>query len=221
MSHANRLPTFRFALSLFTLSLVACGLLFARVLSSDSMRYVFLTWNLILATIPLGWLLVRRVRRYGWSGWAQIVLTIVWVLFLPNSFYLITDFIHVRATYEASLFFDVMLIMTFVLAGLIMGFTSLYMVHSELKKRTDPRIAWEFVTVVLYICSFAIYLGRFSRWNTWDILLKPAGLLFDVSDRVVNPAAHASTYITTLICFAVLMSTYWVIYEAGELIRRK
>lgn len=214
------LKPYRFIASLAVLSLIGIGLLTIRINVSDSMRYVFLVWNLVLAAIPvlLAWWLVIRVRAHGWLKWQQLLLTLVWILFLPNSFYLITDFIHLRATFEASLLYDIVMLMCFVLAGLALGMTSIYMVQRELMRRLSTYQVWSIVGLVLLASSFAITLGRFTRWNSWDILLKPAGLLFDVSDRVVNPNAHGETYLVTATFFILLSAVYWVVWEASRLI---
>lgn len=213
-----------FLTALALLSAVSVGLLSFRILSSDSMRYVFLFWNLVLAAIPLAlaWWLLIRVRKYGWLKWQQIGLSFLWLIFLPNSFYLITDLIHLRPNFEADLLFDIVLLMSFIVTGLILGFVGVYMLHRELDARlTRPLYGYGIIGVVLLAVSFAVCLGRYTRWNTWDILLQPAGLLFDVSDRVINPSSHLQTYQTTFILFLLLFATYAVIYEGARLLRAK
>lgn len=198
-------------------------LLMIRVSASDSARYIFLLWNLVLAVIPvlLAWWLVVRVRQFGWFKWQQMLLSLVWLSFLPNSFYLVTDFIHLRTTNEASLFFDVIMLASFVVNGLMLGYIAIYLVHSELIRRFSESSSYKIVGIIFLLCSFATYLGRFTRWNTWDILLQPAGLIFDVSDRVINPGQHAETYLATGILFVFLSSVYVVIWEATRLISNK
>lgn len=216
-------PPYRLVAALGLSCSVSIGLLVARVIASDSQRYTFLIWNLALAAVPLllGWWLVQRIEEYGWFKWQQVILTAAWLSFLPNSFYIITDFIHLRETYEASLMFDVVLLLSFALNGLILGFISLYLVHAQLIKRFHPKTAYLVVAIILLACSFAAYLGRYTRWNSWDVLLRPAGLLFDVSDRFINPAAHQETYLVTLLMFGLLMSLYAVIWESARLLRQK
>jgi uncharacterized membrane protein len=145
----------------------------------------------------------------------------VWALFLPNSFYIITDLIHLRPNYEATLLFDITMLMGFISAGLVFGFLSVYLVHGELSKRLNGTRAYGLVGLLFLAISFAIYLGRFTRWNTWDVLLRPAGLLFDVSDRFIRPDVHTQTYQTTIILFLVLFSLYGVIWESTRLLARK
>lgn len=212
---------YRLVASLAFLVLVCIGLLGTRVIFSDSLRYSFLFWNLFLAISPvlIAWWLVVRIREHGWLRWQQILLTSAWVLFLPNSFYIITDLIHLRANYEADLLFDIVLITNFIVAGLLFGFISTYLVHMEIVKRVRERWAYGLIAVLFLAVSFAVYLGRYTRWNTWDIILRPAGLLFDVSDRFINANAHSQTYQATLVLFLLLISSYAVVYELARLLR--
>lgn len=207
--------------SLAASCLVSLILLMARVVATDSMRYVFLIWNLVLAIIPLVlavWL-VSRIKTHGWLRWQQIVLTGLWLVFLPNSFYLITDFVHLAQTHEVNVYFDTALITSFVFNGLATGYLSVYLIHKELTKRFSEKNALILVSLIFLLCSFAIYLGRFTRWNTWDILLRPAGLLFDVSDRFVNPSLHFDSYLASSSLFLVLLSVYLVIWQATNTIK--
>jgi len=216
-------PLYRFTTAIGLSCAVSVGLLAIRIEASDSMRYSFLLWNLVLAAIPalLAWWLVLRIDEFGWLKWKQILLTIVWLSFLPNSFYLITDFVHIRETYEASLIFDIVMMTSFVFNGIIFGFLALYLVHLRLIKRFKPKWALGIVLLIIWACSFAAYLGRYTRWNSWDIVLRPAGLLFDVSDRFINPSAHEQTYMITVLFFALLASLYLVVWEGAQLVRRK
>lgn len=213
----------RLLVSIGLLAAVAMGLLLFRLLVSDSLRFVFLGWNLALAALaPLlaAWL-VGRIRQLGWWGWQQVLLAVLWLSFLPNSFYIITDLVHIRPTYEMPLMYDIVMLSSFMLSGLVLGYQSLYLVHNLLLSKLKPSRAYQVVGLVLLLCSFAMYLGRYGRWNSWDIVMNPAGLVFDVSDRFVNPAAHEQTYLLTLTVFALLFSLYGVIFEAANWLRRK
>jgi uncharacterized membrane protein len=213
----------RFIASLLVLPVISVFLLVVRAMASDSSRYLFLPWNLFLAAVPLllAWWLVWRVRVFGWLMWQQVLLTLGWLAFLPNSFYLMTDFIHLRPNHEADLLFDIVLLTSFMLSGLILGVISVYMVHVEIRKRLSERYSYGVIGLVFLACSFAICLGRYTRWNTWDILLQPAGLLFDVSDRLINPGLHAQTYQTTVTLFLVLFGAYVALWEGARLLRRQ
>lgn len=143
----------------------------------------------------------------------NLALTFLWLAFLPNSFYIVTDFIHLHATGEVGLLYDIVMLSSFIFNGFVVGFMSLYMVHRELLLRVRRRDAHAVMGSVLLVCSFAIYLGRYMRWNTWDVLVNPAGILFDVSDYLINPAAKPQVFVTTITFFALLGSMYIVSWQ--------
>src|SRR3982751_3112839 len=87
----------RFLLSLGLLSAAALLLLALRVLLSGSSRYWFVPGNLALAWISLifAWLLTKELKKRRWLSWQNLVLTFLWLVFLPNTWYVLTDFVHV------------------------------------------------------------------------------------------------------------------------------
>jgi len=201
------------ALALSTL--VSVGLyLYADLFKSGS-YYFYLDWNLFLAMLPLLFasLLVRLLRQQAWSSWPGIGLSVLWLGFLPNSFYMVTDYIHLPEVGNADLLFYVVLFTSFIATGLFFGFASLVMVHRELRRRLPAPSARRVVGLVLLLCSFAIYLGRDLRWNTWDVVFNPGGLLFDISERFLNPQGYGNMIETTLLFMVLLSSMYFVIWS--------
>ncbi len=194
-----------------------------RSAESQTDRYWFLVWNLFLAWLPLlfAWGLVKRLQTSAWLSWQNVGLSLLWLGFLPNSFYLTTDLIHLHETGEVSLLYDIVMFCSFIFNAHILGFMSLYLVHRELVRRFAYWKAYLGIAGVLLACGFAIHLGRSLRWNSWDVLINPAGILFDLSDRVVNPAAHPQSFVTTVTFFLLLMSTYAVIWELSQALESK
>lgn len=141
------------------------------------------------------------------------------MVFLPNSFYLLSDLIHLQSSGEVSLLYDTALIASFVINGLMLGFLSLYIVHKIAKRYIGSPAAYVFAQFVLLLCGFAIYLGRYLRWNTWDVVMHPVGLVFDVSDRIINPGTHVYTFVVTGVFYVLLGSTYAVLYRLAEIAR--
>ena len=184
-------------------------------MASGTFRYWFLAWNLFLAWLPVlfAWIFRRNLNLKRLLHWSNIVLLVLWLGFLPNSFYILSDFIHLSSTYEVNLLYDVVLFASFAINGLILGMMALYMVHAALVQKVRLRYAHGFIALVLLLCSFAIYLGRYLRWNTWDVLVNPAGLLFDVSDRIINPGSYPRTFTTTFTFFVLLGSLYYLVWE--------
>lgn len=216
LSHTTRL-----GIALLGLSVVSGGLFLAGAQSNHSMAFAYLLWNLFLAWLPLMaalWL-HKILKHHLWSSWPALILSFLWIGFLPNSFYMISDFIHIQDAPRVDLLFDVVMFSSFIFNGVILGFLSLYIIHLNLLQRLSRR--WTHITIgfVLFLCSFAIYLGRDLRWNTWDILVNPGGILFDVSDRLIHPITYSQTYTTTGIFFALLGSLYVFAWQLVRAIR--
>lgn len=200
---------------------VALILFFLRSVESQTDRYWFMVWNLFLGWLPLlfAWILAKNLSTWSIRSLKSLGLILLWLGFLPNSFYMISDLIHLHPTGEVSLLYDIVMFMSFIFNGLIAGFMSIYIIHNQLLKRLSIQASHLIIGGVILACSFAIYLGRNLRWNTWDVLVNPDGILFDVSDRVINPAAHPDTIITTLLFFLLLGSMYFVVWSLGGLLR--
>ncbi len=193
-------------------SLVSISFYIVEALGRHDGSYWYLVWNLFLAWLPLllaTWLMIM-LPSYGWNSWPAIILTLAWLGFLPNSFYLISDFIHLAIISSGNVLYDAVMILSFALNGLLLGFLSLYIVHRQLLRRLAARSAHMVVAAVLLLTSFAMYLGRDLRWNSWDVLTNPGGILFDVSDRILHPFAHPATFTTTLMFFVLLGGIYVV-----------
>ena len=202
---------------------VSLLLFMARALDAGNLRSWFLLWNLALGWLPLlfAWLLVKRLKVSLWQSWGNVGLTLLWFGFLPNSFYLASDLIHLSVTGEVSLLYDVVLFFSCIFNSYTAGFFSVLLVHRALATRISKRSAYLFINLVLLLCSFAIYLGRYLRWNTWDVLINPAGLLFDVSDRIINPSAHPQAFTTTITFFVLIASMYGVVWQVFEVLTRQ
>ncbi|HSX08062.1 MAG TPA: DUF1361 domain-containing protein, partial [Candidatus Saccharimonadales bacterium] len=122
----------------------------------------------------------------------------------------LSDFIHLTEVPSGALLYNSVMFASFIFCGTIVGFLSLHMVHTQLRKRLPRRQTLTVLALVLLACSFAVYLGRNLRWNSWDILVNPAGLLFDVSDRVLHPQSHPQTFSITFSFFVFLVTFYAV-----------
>ena len=209
--------------SLAGMTAVSLILLAIQIYRSHSAAHAYLIWNLFLAWLPvvLSALLVRLLATKLWSHWLPVVVTVAWLMLLPNSFYMISDYVHIQDMSSNDLLFGVVVFTAFIFTAAALGFASLYTVHSELRRRLGHRLSTGMVAVILFACSFAIYLGRDLRWNSWDILLNPAGILFDVSDRILHPLGHPGTLSTTLSFFILLGSLYAVGWQLGEATRHE
>ena len=199
-----RRPSTTFILAL--LSGLCMALLLGRMGILWSWGYVFLLWNLFLAWIPLWTVQFCRNawqnQRIGKGG--LLAGLAVWLLFFPNAPYLITDLMHLRGTPDATLWFDGLLIFSFALSGLLTGLYSLLWVQRLVTRAWGAVWAWVGVPVCLVLAGYGVYLGRFGRWNSWDIVSNPLGLVRYIARSFFNPLAIQ----TTLSFSLLLLLTY-------------
>lgn len=223
MKRRHLTPRERVVASLGGLTAVSVGFFVVGAVANRSLQFDYLLWNLFLAWLPLVLVvfLIRNLRRHLWSSWQPLVLTLLWLLLLPNSFYMISDFVHIQDVVRESLLYDVVMFTSFIFTAALLGFSSLYMVHSQLRQRLSQHISSTLVGSILLLCSFAIYLGRDLRWNSWDVLVNPAGILFDISDHLIHPFQHGDMFTSTLYFFVLLGSLYVVGWQLGEATRRE
>lgn len=201
--------------SLAIMTLLCLGLLFYRTVATDNLRYWFIPENLALAWLGLatGWLLMQELKNRRWLSWQNMGLTFIWLFCLPNTWYVLTDFIHVSATGEISELFDIVLITTLSITGFLLGFISLRLIHGELLKRINAAQAYWVVELVILSSSYAIYLGRVLRWNSWDVLTNPGGLLLNISDRVVDPLGNMHALSFTGLFFVMISGLYFAFHK--------
>ncbi|HLG91095.1 MAG TPA: DUF1361 domain-containing protein [Candidatus Saccharimonadales bacterium] len=203
-----------------------CLLMFGfRIAATGTFRYWFIPENLALAWLAMlsSWLLVVELGRHRWLSWQNLVLSVIWLFFLPNTWYVMTDFLHVYPTGEISQLFDIAMMTSLVICGFSLGFASLYLLHMEFLKRLTERAAHLAVAAVLLISSFGIYLGRDLRWNTWDVVANPGGIILNVSDRVIDPFGHPRAINVTLLLFVMLSALYaalWLMTGPHKVKRR-
>jgi uncharacterized membrane protein len=196
-------------------SLTSTLLVAARVLHTGRLTYAFLVYNLALAWIPLG--LAAAAAAFDASrskpGTAMAALCAAgWLVFFPNAPYLMTDLMHLRVKGNHLFWLDVTALQAFAWTGLAVGFVSLGVIQRLVALRVGRRLSWVFVGAVIAASAFGIYLGRFRRWNSWDLLRDPAGLLRDVAGTVLHPFAHAQVVAYCAVLAAFLFTAYVVVY---------
>ncbi len=190
-------------------------LIFFRVFYSGSFMYLFFTWNLFLAAIPLllsQYLTQLENRKFHW------ILFGLWILFFPNAMYIITDFVHLKQRNNIPLWFDVVLIFSAAVNGLIMAFISLYRVELFLLSKFNKRKTSFILSGCLFVSSFGVYIGRFLRWNSWDIFFNPFQFIFEIIQPFAKPFQHPRTWGMTIILFFFFGIFYFIIKKLPGLI---
>jgi uncharacterized membrane protein len=178
-----------------------------------ALGFRFLVWNLILAWVPLLLALVVYDRYRRGSPLARLAPALVlWLLFMPNAPYIVTDFVHLSAASPAPLWFDGVELSAFAWTGMLLGFVSLYLLHAVARRRFGTLTGWAGVLVVLALVSAGVYLGRVERWNSWDLLTQPGSRLAQLHAHLADPALLGRAFGVTLGLTTLLALAYLVFY---------
>jgi uncharacterized membrane protein len=175
--------------------------------------YRFLLWNLVLAWIPLLLaLVVYDCYRRGVRPALLAPGVVLWLLFLPNAPYIVTDFVHLAPGARTPLWLDGVVLSAFAWTGVLLGFVSLYLMHAVARARLGTRGGWAAALLALALASAGVYLGRFLQWNSWDLLLRPGQRLAEVAPKLDQATLLAHATGLTLLLTALLSLTYVAFY---------
>jgi uncharacterized membrane protein len=175
-----------YAFTGFIVLLIGC-----RMVYFNSMQYVFLVFNLALAWLP--YFFSSLFQRAG-TAWGRWLLLGLWLLFLPNAFYIVTDLVHLRRPTPVPVWLDALIVFGAAVAGTVMALASLYRAEKILAQQLRP---WQLNAVlagILLASGFGVYLGRFLRWYSWDVFTKPGALFVSVAERILFPHQHLRTW---------------------------
>lgn len=178
-------------------------LVFFRIYYIEQGYYGFLIWNLFLAFLPLVFIQMAS----WWSRFPKAVLLVFFcgmmsLLFLPNSPYIMTDLFHLKnwkSSYGVPLWFDTLLIFSYAITGIILFYATLLSMERLLKNYFSNFWSNSILLTIIFLNAFGIYLGRYMRFNSWDIVADPMSLVVEIADRLVNPWIHGRTWGVTLV----------------------
>lgn len=200
---------FNILFPLISLTVLCIFLLAIRSKSTHSFFYFFLAWNLFLAMIPLFISMYAKTRE-PLKKYKLYSLLLLWLLFLPNAPYLVTDFIHLRLSPTEWIGFDALMIAMFSITGIAFYLFSLNDIVEVLSRHFSRKTISVFTIILPFLVGFGIYLGRVLRWNSWDILHKPNYLFMDVFEIFTNPLIHIEAWLFTISIGLFLKLAYWV-----------
>ncbi len=203
--------------ALVGLSGLVAGLVAFRLAYSHSFEDVPYLWNLFLAWIPFALaLLIYDGHRRGARPVQLLGLGLLWLLFLPNAPYIVTDFKYLADMTGKTFLFEGLLIGTAASTGLLLGFMSLYLIQAIVRRAAGARYAWLFVFVALGLSSVGVYLGRVLRWNSWDVFVRPGSLLGELAGALVDPLAHPRPIAITILFTSFLLASYAIFYSLAR-----
>lgn len=187
---------------LILLAIVSLTLILLRVKITQEVYLLFLIWNLFLAYIP--YFLSSEIKNIVPGTFTFYSVLLIWLLFLPNSFYLITDFVHLHHVTKFQFVFDAILLSCFTVAGFYSGILSLFTIQFLLQMKYTVKKSWLLIGTIVYLSAFGIYLGRILRFNSWDILRHPFSLFSNSYKSIQN----SETLLFTIVLGTFILLSY-------------
>ncbi|WP_396601768.1 DUF1361 domain-containing protein [Algibacter sp. R77976] len=180
-----------------------------------SFFYLFLVWNLFLAAIPFA-ITTYLVSLPKLNKFALVFWFCGWLLFLPNAPYIITDLLHLKISTAHLLWLDILVIVSFAFTGLMLFYLSI----ADMKKLLSHFIAKKYVnaliTSTLFLSGFGVYLGRFLRYNSWELLSNPKYLLIDIFSIAIKPFANKEAWLFTILFGTFLTLGFWMFNQFSK-----
>jgi len=206
-------------LALAFASAVCVGLVAGRLLWTRDIRYIFLIWNLFLAWLPLVFALLAQETSEPSAArnWRFAVCAGAWLLFFPNAPYIFTDLSHLTAVFAAHFWVDMMLILSCALTGLVLGFVSLHLMQGIVKRMAGAALSWLFVAGVAALSGIGVWLGRFLRFNSWDVVLRPVELYQRLGSGALSSLRPRASLAFAALFATFLFITYLMLYALTHL----
>ncbi len=174
-------------------------LLMLRLKITHSFFLLFLVWNLFLAWIPYGISSLLLLKKNSSKIWKLLGFGL-WLLFLPNAPYIVTDLIHLQRSNDIILWLDIVVIGSFAVAGLYGYLLSMAQIQKVMAQHISEANTKYLIICIHFLCGFGVYLGRFLRFNSWDIVQNPMNLFESIVSSFRNPLA-----ILTTLSFGILL----------------
>ena len=217
----------RHSIAVFILLNVACLvcilLVAARVAYTDSSRHTGLIWKLFLAWIPF--ILAYIAHTVSWKRiWLYLAIPVIaflWLIFFPNAPYMLTDLQDLARAggVGAPLWYDVLIVVWCSWTGTLLGVISLYLMQDIISRTFGRSIGWVFVFIISGLSSFGVYIGRFVRLNSWDILQNPAETAVEILGLVIDPSMRLAAF-TILYTFFFLF-LFVLLYSFSHMLQEQ
>ena len=195
----------------------------------------YLLWNLLLAATPVAIAWAGLCLSFSCSGdgrggrrgrAAALAAFVAWLIFYPNAPYIFTDFIHVvrraglgsvaapwLSEYDL-LWYDIVMNAAFAFVGHYLGLVSMYLMHGMVRRLFGRAAGWASMAPAILLSGLGIHLGRFSRFNSWDLLIHPVQAVRVIRESIADPAALLfSTAFSLFIALTYLV--FYVVKRGG------
>ena len=171
---------------LFSLAMAGAGIVYTG-------RLVFpgLIWNLFLAWIPYAlskWMLANPA--FTRNRWKMAAGFAGWILFVPNSFYILTDIFHLGEMHDVPLWYHLLLLVSFAWNGIVLGVLSVRHMEKIITSLLGREPGLAFLYPVMWLNALGVYIGRYWRYNSWDVVTNPFALSRDIARMIFHPGEY-------------------------------
>jgi uncharacterized membrane protein len=195
---------------ILTLSMAFSTLMIAaRMAYTGQNTFLFLVWNLFLAWLPYAFTVFAQYFPAWQKGKRFAVLFTLWLLFVPNSFYIITDLFHLGAYYTVPLWFDLVMILSFAWNGVLLGLLSLSQMEKMMRRYLPGKNELLFIYPIMWMNAWGIYIGRYMRFNSWDVITNPFTLVGSIVDMMAHPIEYKNAW-GMIACFSIFMTLMYI-----------
>lgn len=185
-------------------SLFSVGLMAFRIVYTGQLLFAFLVWNLFLAYVPYA--ISKKMSLHSiTTKWRFLLCGFVWLLFVPNAFYIITDLFHLGMNESVPLWYDLALLLSFAWSGLLFGILSVRQMEKLFEKNFKRKFDLFFILPVMVLNGFGVYVGRYLRFNSWDVLTNPFQLVNDIVYMFIHPLRNRFDW-SMVVCYSVLLT---------------
>lgn len=167
--------------------------------------------TLVLMGVDLWWHGRRERSLRWWMGF------LAFIAFLPNAPYVLTDVIHLinDIRWVNSEWLITLVLIPQYLLFMVVGFEAYVVCLMNLGYYWQRQGWGKFVLVTELIihalCAIGIYLGRFIRFNSWDLIANPDGLVMSVMTDLVGKRPVLVIAVT----FLIISSLYWLMKQVS------
>ncbi len=137
------------------------------------------------------------------SWWLGLLM---FILFLPNAPYVLTDLIHLIADLQRDYSAWTITLavipqyIIFIVIGLEAYVLSLIYLNDYLRQKDWENLwIWRTECILHGLCAIGIYLGRFLRFNSWDVITQPKFLLTSTAGHLLGLRPWCVIIVTFLV----------------------
>lgn len=185
-------------------------------------RTNYIVWAIALVLIVLDVWLLRSERSRSLFWWLGFL---AFIAFLPNAPYVLTDVIHliqdIRTNNSVWLITLVLIpqYLLFTLVGFEAYVLSLINLGEYLKRQGWGKLVLWVELTLHFLSAIGIYLGRFLRFNSWDIITA----LDNLANSIVDDLAGKWPLLVMFVTFVVIAGLYWMMKQVslGIILRQK